>query len=298
MRPLHIFASQATTQTVLEWPFLQLTLLDSRPVRVMGRPEDCSGNDAILIVDVFEPDLERIRELTRQVACVGYIQLGDEFNVKRTKELSEIVNFIFRPYFFSDLFLNERQNVFWIPNGYASGIGPRHPERTRPAHSRKFLSCFLGWLGNNKSFNEERIKFSMAAESCREDLLLLDTEGFGRGFGNSTYGAVMEDSILAPCPAGNSPETIRLYDALECGCIPIALRHEFLTSNKFTVGVPPFPIIDSWEELPRLLRDFRSRIVTDRSYISALQSACIGWWGLQKNYSKNLVDEKLIKLLS
>ncbi|WP_162785536.1 exostosin family protein [Polynucleobacter necessarius] len=51
----------------------------------------------------------------------------------------------------------------------------------------------------------------------------MPSHGFVGGYNVGLYSTIMEDSIFAPCPSGNKSETIRLYDALELGCILIFL---------------------------------------------------------------------------
>jgi len=90
----------------------------------------------------------------------------------------------------------------------------------------------------------------------------------------------MEDSIFAPCPSGNNPETIRLYDALELGCIPISLSHEFLLSKDAfaSIGPVPFPILGSWAELPQFLGGMKAKALSNPNEIMELQQRCINWW--------------------
>jgi hypothetical protein len=56
-----------------------------------------------------------------------------------------------------------------------------------------------------------------------------------------SYLALLSDSIFAPCPAGNNPETFRLYEALECGTIPLVV------GPSPCPGIPLLPL-KSWEE--------------------------------------------------
>jgi len=60
---------------------------------------------------------------------------------------------------------------------------------------------------------------------------MMVTDRFGGGLGPATYSAYMENSRFALAPRGHAEETIRLFDAMELGAIPISLRHEFLRSR-------------------------------------------------------------------
>ena len=105
----------------------------------------------------------------------------------------------------------------------------------------------------------------------------------------------MEDSIFAPCPSGNNPETIRLYDALELGCIPISLSHEFLLSKDALgmLGPVPFPVLASWAELPQFLEAMKAKALSSPAEILELQQKCINWWfnfkvAIQKKFANQI----------
>ena len=65
------------------------------------------------------------------------------------------------------------------------------------------------------------------------------------------------DSIFIPCPPGNNTETFRLYEALECGCIPLYVKSpgdeiyvEMLQSELGLLAV------STWEEAAALILHF------------------------------------------
>jgi hypothetical protein len=66
--------------------------------------------------------------------------------------------------------------------------------------------------------------------------MVLTTDGFGQGLGAAEYATLMENARFALVPGGRCAETIRLYDALEMGAIPITLRHSSSTSSVVQIG--------------------------------------------------------------
>ena len=249
--------------------------------------------------------------------------MGDELADKNINAY-KFCDLIIRNYFFPEI-LNQPElanKILWAPNGFKTGIGPRDPHTLQKVISRQYLSCFLGWLSNVGSFNGERalfsevvaawnssqkrrtknvsqwlshylslskeyLSFTKIAPKCKTDLHLLSSNGFSSGYKVGPYSAVMEESVFAPCPAGNSPETIRLYDALECGCIPISLHHSFLKSPHALAeyGPPPFPILAAWDELPVFLEKMKQKISNNPAEVQKIQDDCIAWW---ENYKKHL----------
>ena len=123
----------------------------------------------------------------------------------------------------------------------------------------------------------------------------MPSNGFAGGYNVGLYSAIMEDSIFAPCPSGNNPETTRLYDALELGCIPISLSHDFLISKDAlaSFGPVPFPLLGSWSELPQFLREMKAKAISNPNEILELQQRCIEWWlnfktGMQKKIADHI----------
>jgi hypothetical protein len=174
-------------------------------------------------------------------------------------------------------------------------VGPRNPAHLKPVLQRQWLASFLGWLDNPRSHNNERQIFKQIAPLCGGNLMLNESGGWSGGFNLGLYAAIMESSIFAPCPAGNCPDSIRIYDALELGCIPIYLRHTFL-NNKYSMQSPPFPILDSWEELPDFLERKKKAFTEDHKSFEGLQAATITWWTLTKQRIATTVQERLLRL--
>ena len=83
------------------------------------------------------------------------------------------------------------------------------------------------------------------------------TEDFSgkKSMDTEDYYKILNNSIFAPIPHGYfHPETYRLYEALEVGCIPIIENpfnffDNFLTNN-------PLPSVNSWEESSTIIKEY------------------------------------------
>ena len=65
---------------------------------------------------------------------------------------------------------------------------------------------------------------------------------------------VYSDSIFAPCPFGfGNPDTFRIMEVLESGCIPIVKKFTFIDYFKFVFGNHPFLVVKNWSEAPELI---------------------------------------------
>lgn len=104
---------------------------------------------------------------------------------------------------------------------------------------------------------------------------LLATAGFNQGYDYNEYINYMANAKLVPCPGGpETPDSFRVYEALEVGCIPIVDKHygrSYYDGNYWEklFGAVPFPVIDDWTNLPRIMGeqldawDNRSHHVSD-----------------------------------
>jgi len=334
--PLQCLSSAKTLNGALETWFFQNILLDGTPISVLDHlsdkpPELWAQNIAYL--ELFQIESELISRVHSQARKVVLIHMGDEFTKKDISAYPDC-DLILRNYYFPELFSRPdlKDRMLWIPNGFKSGVGPRAPQSLQPAVTRQHLASFMGWIHNPDSFAGERDSFGRMVRAVRktkddrvpvflkwldrklhrsherrqfsratfesEDLYLLSSSGFASGNNLGLYSAIMENSVFAPCPAGNSPETIRLYDALESGCIPISLDHLFLRSELAlaAIGPVPFPILKSWEELPAFLTEMKVALQEQPQIINDLQQQCTVWWSSYKKWITNSIAKRIATL--
>lgn len=127
--------------------------------------------------------------------------------------------------------------------------------------------------------------------------VLVETDAFGKEvIPYDKYISALARTKIVPCPSGvESPDSFRLYEALEAGCLPVV--DAFSTNNKapgfwqYLLGEsPPFPVIDYWDKfpiiLPQLLREYPSNV-------NRVQS----WWALKKRelYFKLIEDIEVLR---
>ena len=329
---MQIISTPKTLNVILESGFIQNTLFQGASYSTEFDSKKSTGK-AVVYVELYEINLDLINKIKATGKKVILYHMGDELADKDIAAYT-ICDLIIRNYFFYKI-INHREfanKILWSPNGCRTGVGPRAIDTLKKVDIRQYLSCFLGWLTNTVSFNGERYLFSEAvsawneskkgraknlqqwlrlylslskeyllftklAPACSSDLHLLSSNGFSYGYNVGLYSATMEDSIFAPCPAGNSAETIRLYDALECGCIPVTLEHEFINSRQALgeLGPPPFQILKSWDEFPEFLSQMKEKLQTNPEQIQQMQNSCIKWWS---NYKKHIAQKIALRIES
>ena len=295
MSQLQILSNPDSLNGALETWFIQNNMFDGAPY-ALGIDLANTKNAKVIYLELGEINLDLIRAIKSSGNNVILYHMGDELANKNIEAYLEC-DLIVRNYYFSRILSDPRFNekILWAPNGFRTGVGPRAASRLKNAMDRGCVAAFLGWLNNSNSYQNERNSFVEAAKICGEKLFVLASNGFSGGYNVGLYSAVMEDSIFAPCPAGNSSETIRLYDALELGCIPISLPHAFLTSDDAlaAIGPVPFPILASWGDLPTFLDRMKSVRLSNPDEIASLQEKTINWWSSYKEFIQTKISSRI-----
>ena len=163
----------------------------------------------------------------------------------------------------------ENNKVKCIPLGYKSGI------INKKNNNRKYKWAFTG-TPHKSSRHDLLFQFSDI-----EPFFCHKTEKFDKKIITvEEMSEVLSSTEFIPCPNGFfHPETYRLYEALECECIPIVENaynyYDRLFSNN------PFIKVDKWADAKSIVKDWEDKKIKDK------QQECKSWWS---NYKINLQD--------
>ena len=70
-------------------------------------------------------------------------------------------------------------------------------------------------------------------------------------------------SWFAPCPFGYiNPDTFRIMEVLEAGCIPIVQKMPFIDYYKYIFGDHPFIVIKNWKEINKIISNYTRILMT------------------------------------
>ena len=95
--------------------------------------------------------------------------------------------------------------------------------------------------------------------------------------GKSEYLELLLDSIFAPCPAGQNAETFRIYEALECGAVPLII-------GPCPVALPLLPL-ESWIQAGECMTYFLANKERLEEYRDKLFAA---WTTLKNDLKKSI----------
>jgi hypothetical protein len=248
------------------------------------------------IVEIFDGNFEKIQDKAIIIAygheqfesyINKYIEKGYQFGVinladetySHTTSYYDKANFVIRPYWHKK-FLNLK-NVYTIPLGYEGGFW----KNGKPTQVKNILRRFYTWSFAGQINKSTRISMITNMKSIPHHFIHeIGSFADPNSLSQEKYRNLMLNSIFIPCPKGwVNLESFRVWEALECGCIPIVEKTPFDYFAK-AYGPYPFLAVSSWNEAPKLIND----LLTNPKQLEELQNNCLTWW---KEYKKNMKGE-------
>ena len=142
--------------------------------------------------------------------------------------------------------------------------------------------------------HQRRHECFTALENVTASKMVSATDGFTQGMDKDEYALWMSAAKVVPCPSGAvSPDSFRLYEALEAHTVPIAddVSPSYDSAGYWRMLFPdaPFPILESYEQLPGYIEDQLKVWPENANTIAA-------WWIGYKRSMSRWVREDLTAL--
>jgi len=303
-RPLNFIWPRPILEQILEGYFIKEVLLAEigRPIRTIIVDRNTPFpllNDALIVS--FGTQLGPYLKEARSRGCIniGLLHMADEQGVD-DRDFYGFVDYVLRHYWFKHALVPPPNSlgVIWIPNGYRTGVGPIVPQTMLSTAERRIMGFFSGVL-KGRTLSDERQQMVGAIRAGKLPFLVNETLAFAQGLGPVAYAAYLSMTRFGLVPGGNSPETIRLYEVLEAGAIPVMLKSRFVAASD-TLGNPPFVMLDNWSELPAFYAPYSNATapkVIDE--IEGKRQDAYKWWGsfkaLQQRRVKELIDRSFAR---
>lgn len=123
--------------------------------------------------------------------------------------------------------------------------------------------------------------------------ILVETKGFTQGLPHSEYFPIMADAKIVPCPSGPvTPDSFRLFEALQLGCVPIAdlrtPKEEWTGFWEWLFDEPvPFAQISNWESLQGYIEEISKQFPAYNNRVQA-------WWLRYKAKLRAKLNEDIL----
>lgn len=179
----------------------------------------------------------------------------------------------------------KRQNVTTLPLGFVSGY-MNNEGGVNLSNKRDILATFTGQPKHDRqevmdivSGIDNTFVHSTKKWNCPTNL------SFDKMID------IYKRTIFVPCPIGNvSPETLRLYEALEWGCIPIVKKYNGIDYYRYIFGEHPLPLVNEWIEMVSLFKKLNNED------LDTLILSINGWYKNIKNLTSKKVEEICSKI--
>ena len=250
-------------------------ILNKIEFEVIQSEKELESGDIIIIVD---SSVEKKEELYTKLELICskmfLIHLGDESGAYDSSLIYNKFNYVWKAFCSSRYFNNKK--VSCLPIGYKSGTFFK-----KEIVERKYKWAFLGTPHKSSrhdllfQFSDIEPSFSHKTKKFNNKILEV-----------SEMSEILTSTKFIPCPNGFvHPETYRLYEALECGCIPIVENtykyYERLFPNN------PFIKIDRWIEAKPVIREWGD------DQIKQKREECRTWWSQYKDQLQEFIINKI-----
>ena len=231
--------------------------------------------DILIIADSsVEEKGQLYTELNLICSKIFLFHLGDEFGFHNLSPVYNNCDYIWRPFCSSKYFDNNKK-VKCIPIGYKSGV------LKKDKGNRKYKWAFTGTPHKSSRhdllFQFSDIKPFFCHKTQKFDVKIISVDEMNE---------VLSSTEFIPCPNGFfHPETYRVYEALECGSIPIVENAYKYYDRLFPNN--PFIKIDKWADAKPIISGWGN------DQINKKREECKIWWDGEKNSIQDFIEQKI-----
>tara|TARA_B100001123_G_C15110193_1_gene947140 strand:+ start:22 stop:906 length:885 start_codon:yes stop_codon:yes gene_type:complete len=250
-------------------------ILNKVQFKIIEDENQIENDDVLVIVDSsLEKKHEFYEKLKLVCSKIFLIHLGDESGIYDLTSVYKNCNYVWKTFCSNKYFNNER--VSCLPVGYKSGTAPK------PTNAKKYKWAFIGTQHKSSRhdllFQLSKIEPNYCYKTEKFDVKPLDT---------SKMSEILSLTEFMPCPNGFvHPETYRLYEALECECIPIVENAYKYYDRLFPKN--PFLKVDKWMEAKSIIQEWKPKQIEEK------REDCKIWWKQYKNNLQDFIKNKII----
>jgi hypothetical protein len=249
-------------------------ILNKVDYKVLQSENDLQKNDKLIIVDSSIEEKESLY-IKLQMSCskIFLFHLGDETGIHDTSSIYKNCSYVWRSFCLNKFFSNKK--VQCIPIGYKSGVS------NKDIKSRKYKWAFTGTPHKSSRhdllFQFSEIKPFYCYKTQKFDQKIISTNEMSE---------ILSSTEFIPSPNGFfHPETYRVYEALECGCIPIVENAYSYYERLFPNN--PFIKINIWKNAKSIIQGWGSKEIKKK------REECMGWWSKYKTDLQENIKNKI-----
>jgi len=244
-------------------------ILSKIKFNIIKSENDLNKGDILIIVDSsVEKKGEFYNRLKLICSKIFLIHLGDEKGSHNLFPIYNNCDFIWRAFCSNKYFINEK--VMCLPIGYKSGVSLQ-----KGIVERKYKWAFMGTPHKSSRhdllFQLSNIEPNFSHKTKKFDKGIIEVDEMSK---------ILSSTSFIPCPNGFvHPETYRLYEALQCECIPIVEDSYKYYDRLFPDN--PFLKVEKWIDAKEIIINWEEKKITDK------RKECSDWW---KKYKKKIQE--------
>ena len=250
------------------------TIIEQTKYEIIDHVNKIDEKDQLIIIDSqLSIKKELYEKLSKKCSSIYLIHLGDEGGTEDTNLVYNYCKHVWRTFGLPKYFNNEK--ITCIPIGYKSRPNFQNKEIIK----RKFLWSFMGTIHGASRYDLIHQNQNLKPNFINK------TSSFasGESLDSEKYYEILYDSIFIMVPHGYiHPESYRLYETLEAGCVPIIENPH----NFYDNFLPKNPLIkiNLWKESSEIIK----KLFNDKNKLKEKSNEINLWW---KNYKKNLQNQ-------
>lgn len=231
-------------------------------------------DNSVIVLSAWK--LKGSKEYFKKLKKLGYrfgvILLGDE-RYLASPDFYKYPKFVLRNYWHKNF--QHQNHVIPFPLGYKVGFWSDCQPSRALSPQRDFTWSFAGQIAN-KPTREAMV----SAMKVFPQYYIHEIHAWAdsNSLNTSQYRDLLLNTLFVPCPSGwCNLDSYRVYEALECGCIPIVEKFpQDYFSNFF--GNHPFIAVDSWDQAPAQI----APLLADPILLEQRRLQCYQWWQTKK----------------
>jgi len=250
-------------------------ILDKIKYNIIESETNIEKDDILVIVDSSLEEKDGLYTKLKLICSKIFLfHLGDESGAYDLSKIYKNCNYVWRAFCSNKYF--ENNHVKCVPIGYKSGV------LDKQKNNRKYKWAFVGTPHKSSrhdllfQFSDIKPFFCHKTDKFDEKIISVDE-----------MSEALSLTEFIPCPNGFvHPETYRLYEALECKCIPIVENAYQYYDRLFPHN--PFIKVNKWADAKPIIKGW------DKDQISKKKEECKIWWSDYKNKLQNSIKDKII----
>lgn len=255
-----------------EW--IELILKNINTIEILSLDQLKNDDDLIIVDSKINNKESFYLDLSKKCRKIYLFHLGDEGALEKKDIIYGCCKHAWRTFFWNSI--KKYKNCSFIPLGYKSF--DKVPKKK--ISEKKYLWSYLGTIHHASRYD---LNYQLRKV---EPSFVKKTQAFGSAdsLDSKSYYNILNDSIFTPIPIGFiHPETYRLFECLEIGCIPIVENPKKFFDMLFPNN--PFIKIELWKEAKIIIEDFRN----NTQLLEKKREDCINWWDQTKlKYQKEI----------